>query len=125
MGLSNVLQTKRLTQLRAQKLAELNTYAKKIEEQGITLPDGMFARTDEKTQMRLTQAVQQTQLNPAITFNWKLANGQWITLDATKIAQIQAAVLAHVQDCFNREEAVTQIINASDDPGSLDIAQLW
>lgn len=107
------------------KLKELNTYAKTKEEEGITLPDGFFARTNEKTQIRLTQAMQQVQINPDVTFNWKLADGRWTVLDATQIAQIQDAVLAHVQACFTREKELADIINASLEPQTLNIAKLW
>lgn len=72
-------------------------------EVGGIVVDGNEIPTDRDTQAKLTGAFAFTQIKPDATFEWKLGEGDFVTLDATKVQAIAAAVAAHVQACYAAE----------------------
>ncbi len=103
---------KPIDDIKAALLAKANKEEKVAETAGITLPDGTFIRTDEKTQNRLAQAASECRANPAMVFDWKMSTGNFVTLNAAAILTINAAVVAHVQKCLTAEKNKTATINA-------------
>ncbi|UWQ76840.1 DUF4376 domain-containing protein [Leisingera sp. M658] len=100
---------------RAALLSDLAGTRWQIQNGGITLPSGFHARTDRTTREDLTEALFALQLGiKSEPFSWKAPDG-WIKLTRADLEQITAAVAAHVQSCFDAEEAVeTQIAALSD-----------
>jgi len=104
-ALAEWIQTKRLQDPRA-KLAD---YRWQRETGGITLPTGIFVRTDRETQSRLVESftsVQSGLLSAPI--KWKLTSGEWVTLSIEELGFIIAAVSNHVRNCFEAERLVEQ-----------------
>ncbi|QAX29261.1 DUF4376 domain-containing protein [Leisingera sp. NJS204] len=96
-------------------LADLADTRWKIQNGGITLPSGFHARTDRTTRADLTEALSALQLGiKSEPFSWKAPDG-WIKLTRADLEQITAAVAAHVQGCFDAEEAVEAQITALND----------
>lgn len=79
------------------------------ETKGITVSN-MQVATDRTSQALLTGAVTSAQLDPSLTFKWKLKNGH-VTLDKAQLDAIAMTVRNHVQACFDRE---IEIIDAID-----------
>jgi hypothetical protein len=105
-------------------LALLADHRWRVETGGITLPTGIFVRTDRETQSRLVESfasVQSGLLTAPI--QWKLTSGEWITLSLEELGFIIAAVSNHVRNCFEaerlvekqyREGTVTDVVAAFD-----------
>lgn len=72
---------------------------------------GMTVHTDDRSKTLIMGARQAAEADPAFTTKFKAAGG-FVTLDAAAITVISDAVLAHVADCFGREEAVLAAIEA-------------
>ena len=111
--------------LKKSKVKRLNRDAKIAEEAGITLANGMFARTDKKTQDRLTQAALQGQLDSTLVYNWKGPDGVFVQLAVPEIIAIAQAVNQHVQACFTREMELTALINACSTIEELQAIESW
>ncbi len=99
-----------LSEVQAQRLAELAAIRYQHETAGITL-SGMTIETDRESQALITGAWSFSQLNPAVLIDWKATTG-WIQIDAATIAGIAGAVAAHVQACFSAERAHAEAIAA-------------
>jgi len=67
------------------------------------LLDGLAVATDDVSQARITGAALAALLDPEICVQWKLPDGQFVTLTAVQILAVARAVRAHVQACFDRE----------------------
>jgi len=85
---------------------------------GITL-NGMPIATDRESQALLTGAFCRALQDPAITINWKGANGEFIQLGKDDINTISAAVGKYVEDCFNAEMLHNQTVDALTSPADL------
>ncbi|WP_291732355.1 DUF4376 domain-containing protein [Leisingera sp. F5] len=86
-----------------------------VQNSGITLPSGFHARTDRLTRADLTEALSALQLGiKSEPFSWKAPDG-WVKLTRLDLEQITAAVAAHVQSCFDAEEAVEAQVAALGD----------
>ncbi|WP_454626972.1 DUF4376 domain-containing protein [Bradyrhizobium cenepequi] len=95
--------------------ADLKTYAASVryakETGGVTIA-GIQYPSDRETQAKMTAAVVFGQVQPSITFQWKVANGSFVELDAAGITAVAAQVGAHVQASFATESDVVSAIDA-------------
>lgn len=94
---------------------DLKAYAADVryrEETGGAVVNGSAYLTDRETQAKMTAAVVMTQVNPAVTLEWKLADRSFVSLDAADMLQVAQAVGAHVQEAFAKEATVVAGINA-------------
>ncbi|TMW77980.1 DUF4376 domain-containing protein [Thauera sp. UPWRP] len=111
--------------LRQAKWAALAVIRQQAEVAGVTVGETLV-RTDPESQMKVTGAFVAITggLIPDVT--WKGANG-WITLTATEITAIAAAVAGHVRKCYAVERAVFEQI-AEAPAGALeglDVQAAW
>ena len=88
-------------------------------ETGGTTIAGMPVPTDRDTQSKLIAARILAKEDPAYTIRWKLPTG-FTTLDAATLIAIADGVRAHVQAAFDREDVLTQAINAATTHADLD-----
>ena len=109
---------------RDQALAALKSARDAAIARGIEV-EGLRVQTDDLSQSRLTAAALAAQLDPESTVRWKTASGAFVVLSAAQIIAIALAVRSHVQSCFDREAELKAEIEAAEDPGSIDIADLW
>lgn len=93
------------------KLAELADFRWKKETGGMTA-NGVVIETTDRSKTLVTGAVLLAQSNPAATFKFKTTKDQHVDVDAAGMVAIYAALGAHVQECFAKEEAIAAKINA-------------
>jgi hypothetical protein len=112
----------KLTQARAQRMAELADLRWRHETGGITLPDGTRVLTTRDCQAQLSSAVQMMKSGlMSGPVDWKLESG-WQQLSAEQIETVATAVLAHVRTCFAVEKNVAfQMENTPGDLSDFDI----
>jgi hypothetical protein len=106
--------------IKSSLIDKLNSFVKDKEIGGIY--DNAYGdiRTDEKTQVRLSQAMLQVTIDENTVYNWKMSNGSFIELDKTKIIEIYTLVNTHVEKCFDIEKQLTEKINLIDDVAELE-----
>ena len=75
--------------------------------------NGLPVRTDRLTVARIYQAKSLALHDPAFTTEWKIANGTFITVDATIIDSISEAVTSHIQASFSREKEINEEITSA------------
>lgn len=95
---------------------DLNAYASakrwEVETGGVSIA-GTQVRTDEKSQAKITGAIQLLAADPTITsIDWEAQPGVWEALDADTMKTIGIAVGRHVQACFSTLKAVQEEITA-------------
>ena len=90
-----------------------------------TSVNGISIQTDDISQQRITGAALAAMINPNATFNWKVAGGSFVTLDAPTVLALAQAVRVHVQACFDREAELLEELGAIEDPEQLDIDADW
>lgn len=56
---------------------------------------------------------------------WKLAAGEFRSWTFEQVVAYGIAIRGHIQSCFDREEALTALIVAAEDPASIDITTGW
>lgn len=78
---------------------------------GVTIT-GIPVYTDPESQAKLHAARTAAKEDANYTVKWKGAGGAFFALNATQIVAIADAVRAHVQVCFDAEEAVAMKIDA-------------
>lgn len=78
-------------------------------------------RTDRESQSMLTGALVMLSGAPGRTVRWKFVDG-WAELDAAGIGSVAASVMAHVEACFAREEALVAAWEAG---GEVELDQGW
>lgn len=98
--------------------ADLMAYAAdlrwRIETGGISVA-GTSVRTDEKSQAKITGAVQLLAADPTLTaIDWEAQPGTWVSLDAATMQAIGIAVGRHVQACFTALKAVQEALAAGE-----------
>lgn len=83
-----------------------------VETGGISIA-GTSVRTDEKSQAKITGAIQLLAADPTITsIDWEAQPGVWEALDADTMKAIGIAVGRHVQACFTCLKSVQEAITA-------------
>jgi hypothetical protein len=93
--------------------AAAKRYAKETGGTHVTL-DGQVVTmpTDRQTQAQFTGAYAFAQVNSALTVQWKLGDGSFVTLTAALVLQVAIAVATFVQAAFATEAAVVAQIKA-------------
>lgn len=98
--------------------ADLMAYAADLRwriETGGILVAGTSVRTDEKSQSKITGAVQLLAADPTLAaIDWEAQPGVWVSLDAATMQAIGIAVGRHVQACFTALKAVQETITAGE-----------
>jgi hypothetical protein len=80
---------------------------------GGTTISGVAYPTDRDTQSKLASAVLFAQLTPAAVFQWKVADGTFVTLTGLEqIVAVASAIGAFVQGCFALEATTVTAIKA-------------
>lgn len=105
-------------QAKLDRLAELAALRWQKETSGITFAEAPFA-TDATSQTKYLSAALAAQMDPALSLMWKAKDGRFVRLGAAEIAQLAAAVRAHVQACFDREAELRAAIEAADTPDAV------
>lgn len=88
-----------------------------VETAGI-LVNGSTILTDRESQATVTGAKTFADLNPSALVDWKSSTG-WVQIDAATINALATAVGTHVQQCFSRERALCESIDAAADTAAL------
>jgi hypothetical protein len=86
--------------------------------------NGVNVATDRHTQTQLTGLRALAKEDPNYMVTWKGVDG-FVDLDAAEIIEMADGVRQHVQDCFNNENNLRNVILASDNPAAVDIEQGW
>jgi hypothetical protein len=89
-----------------------------------TVYGGYPLATDNISQTKYLGALIASQLNPNITIKWKLANGNFVTLNATTISNVTTKVREYIQSCFDREAELIDLINAAATPDDVEVIDL-
>jgi Domain of unknown function (DUF4376) len=107
--------------LAATKAGLLATLANKRweKETGGMTYSGFALSTDATSQTKYIGAVVGAQMDPTVTLKWKMADGQFVTLDAAAIVGVAMAVRGHVQACFDREAELKATIEAATTPAEI------
>lgn len=78
----------------------------RVETGGLVI-NGVAIRTDERSQNKLSGALQLVNTDPSITsIDWEAQSGVWATVDVATITAIGVAVGRHVQQCFSTLKAI-------------------
>lgn len=118
----------KLSELKAEKLADLADRRWRAETGGISLPGLGDMPTDRETQNKLTAAYVLATADAKFSTRWKIAAGQFVSLDSATVIAVAGAVAAHVRTCFEREAtASAQILAAGNDAelNAVDLAALF
>ncbi|KAA0579008.1 DUF4376 domain-containing protein [Azospirillum sp. B21] len=90
---------------------------------------GVPVATDDRSKTLILGKRAQAQSNPAASFRWKAASGEWVDLTGAQIIAIADAVADHVQACFDREGELHDLIDAAGpdaaDVLAVDISAGW
>ncbi|EEP5311808.1 DUF4376 domain-containing protein [Salmonella enterica] len=87
---------------------------------GIEL-EGMKILTDRESQAQLTGAYQSLASGLITQTDWKAADG-WMTVTKEQIEPVAKAVATHIARCFAAEKVVSEQIQNSPNPESLDVS---
>ena len=94
-------------------LGLLATKRYNIESGGMNF-NGAVIPTDDRGRANVDAVSLAATRDPTFVLNsWKVANGVYITLNATQIVALGNALLAFVQACFDNEKALSAQINAA------------
>lgn len=104
---------------KAAKLAELADVRWQHETGGMVF-NGYEVSTDVISQTKIIGAVVGVQIDPTATIKWKMADGEFVTLDAAALVALGSAIRAHVQACFDNEAALASLISVAADEADLD-----
>lgn len=119
-------QADRLAKAKAARLDELAAYRWQIETGGI-VRNGVAIATDDRSQAKISGALQLVQDDPQVVIDWKADNG-WVQLNAAAVTYIAREIGLHVQACFSREKALATAINACAtvaEVAAVDITSGW
>lgn len=101
-----------ISRKRGLKIARhLRIYRDRRVYEGVTV-GGVRIGTDDRTQMRLMAARVMAAEDADYSVNWKAESG-FVTLDAEAVIALADAVRAHVQKCFDAEEAIAGAVFVS------------
>jgi hypothetical protein len=91
------------------KLKQLSDVRLETETAGIEV-DGFTYLTDKPSQAAINDAFTRIQQNLGLVIDWK-ANNKWIQLTSANISDVYQAIGTHVQTCYTKEKALSDIIN--------------
>lgn len=122
-GNGTVTDTRTLAEAKAERLALLAERRWRAETGGVVI-GGTLLPTDEKSEVKITGARLAAEANPAYTVRWKVAPGQFVTFDATAVIALSNTVRAHIQACFDNEDAISALINAAETNDAVDAVDI-
>lgn len=86
--------------------------------------NGMTFGTSDREKSLMTAKVIAAMNKPGSMSRYKTDQG-WVTLPASAMIEVGLTVENYVQLCFDREGELCDLINASEDPTSIDIDSGW
>lgn len=117
-----------LSELKAVKLQAVRDRRWIAENAGVTV-NGASIRTDERTQAKVSGALQLMALNPSIeSLDWEAQPGVFVALDQAQLEAVGLAIGAHVQNCFSRSRELCEAVMAAANAAALaaiDIDADW
>lgn len=93
---------------------------------GITVGESVIS-TGIEDQNRITSVIANAELAGATELDFKAANG-WVTLTLEQVKGIATAIALHVQMCFTKERAISEVIDSLETVEEIehfDIATMW
>jgi len=87
--------------------------ARTVAEESGFLWDGSLFDSNLASQLRISGAIQLTQLNPALTLDWTLADNTVRTLSAADLTAVGIALGAHVSTQFTKGQSLRAQIDAA------------
>jgi hypothetical protein len=108
-----------LAELKAAKMQAVRDRRWGAENAGVTA-NGTPIRTDERTQAKVSGALELFRQNEELTsLDWEAQPGAFVTLDQPTLAAIGVAIGMHVQACFTRSKELCEAITAAADAEAL------
>lgn len=86
---------------------------------------GMQIRLTPETRANITGAVLGVTVGQTQDVHWQISPTQFIDLKAQQILALGIATHAHVEACFTNTRTLAALVEASDDPLSVDIEIGW
>lgn len=86
---------------------------------------GMPIRLTPETRSNITGAVLGVTVGQTQDVHWQVSPTQFIDLTAQQILALGIATHAHVEACFTNTRALAALVEASEDPISVDIEIGW
>ena len=100
-----------LDQLKEAKKAESAAARYAAETSGATVNGRLFLTTREDVRI-LESAMDKIRRGLVEEVAWKCGDGKFIRLGANNIDSIEAAILTHIQGCFDKEALIAEAIEA-------------
>lgn len=91
-------------------LAYVIAEARWVRETADVTVDGMQFLLDDATQSKLSAAYVRASRNAALSFDWKLSTGTYVSLTSKQLLAIGDQVYAYVQACFTREKDLLKAV---------------
>lgn len=113
----------RFAEAKAQRLADLADIRWRHEGGGVSI-GGVTVPTDESMQIKITGARLAAEADPSYTVRWKVAPGDFVSLDTAAVIGLSNSVRAHIQACYNNEDALSAQINAASTTAELDAVDI-
>lgn len=126
-GNGTVTDTRTLDEAKAERLALLAERRWRAETGGVVI-GGVLLPTDETMQLKITGARLAAEADPSYTVRWKVGPGAFVTFDAPTVIGLSNTVRAHIQACFDNEDAISSLIDAAtsnDGADAVDIESGW
>lgn len=96
-------------QLDAKRQKWVNAKRKEVMRAGL-LHDGARILPTDKTKARLAAAVSRAQTDSEAEFDWLFEDGEWRTLSAQGLIEMNGALSEFVEACFSRERELLAAI---------------
>lgn len=115
-----------LSEVKAARKAAVARRRWKVECGGI-VRNGAAIATDDRSQAKISGALQLVQDDSGRVIDWKTNSG-WVVLDATAVTYIAREIGLHVQAAFSREKALADEIDACEtvaEVAAVDISGDW
>ncbi len=106
-----VLEKTALGVCKIRKKAELAEARWLEETSGVVLPSGVEVATDDRSQTKMIGIAMKAAQDPDFTVRWK-ANGQWVTLDASEILNLNVYISNVIQKLFEKEESLSKMVDS-------------
>lgn len=122
-GNGTVTDTRTLDEAKAERLALLADRRWLAQNGGIVL-SGVPLPTDDGMQIKITGARLAAEANPAYTVRWKIRPGVFVSFDAAAVIGLSDTIRAHVQGCFDNEDALSALIVAAETNDAVDAVDI-
>jgi hypothetical protein len=114
-----VIDDRTLDEAKAERLALLAERRWRAEIGGVVI-GGVLLPTDETIQVKITGARLAAEADPAYTVRWKVGPGAFVTFDAPTVIGLSNTIRAHIQACFDNEDAISALIDAATSNDAVD-----